>query len=367
MYMFTAGLADDVQGIANGAVNLIGNIGNIAGNKDALTWASEAKDFIDIKANQFKATGSLTPTGAIEDAQYAKEEEAFYEDWFKKSVLGSNEFFNKLYAEDPFAPYMDNQTAYAVLSGTFQSIGRLVPSIIATSAGQEEGLTGMAQTLSASYFYTTTYGQAMNEALNKGLSIQDANVYAKGSAMIETLTEQIGGFKFGEKIAGNITENFLNEALEEVISELATAGEKGETSGETLARVAMAGLSGGISGGLLAGGNIVANRQTLGVKYQTIEDVADILNTEIKDGDVDKFQNKLRLNLDEGINQLNKIVNKPEELAKNIKTLEQTPASSFIQYNKKLNKFELTKLGQQVYEDIGTKQEGKALSKKRNI
>ena len=122
------------------------------------------------------------------------------------------------------------------------------------------------------------------------MSIDDAQRYAAQIAVIETATEQIGGFTFTGGIGKNILSDMLNEGMEEIISELATSGEITNEDGTTeyerpqdfIERVLTAGFSGALSGGVMAGGQVWANANKYGTEFQNIEDVGSLLDLAVK-------------------------------------------------------------------------------------
>ena len=87
---------------------------------------------------------------------------------------------NIYYKNDIFAPYMQDDAflskAYEIIGGSAESIGRMGPAIAITALTGEMSATAKAfgALASSSYFYATTYGQSFNEAIEKGLSIEDA-------------------------------------------------------------------------------------------------------------------------------------------------------------------------------------------------
>jgi hypothetical protein len=366
LYMFASGLQDAVDGIQNGVVNFLGSAGNLVGISPE--WTEKAKLFI--RQNSDKAKNDLLSFGG----SYRNIDTHTF-DVTKDVIKWADDFFGSGYIKtDIFAPYMQDNAfiskAYEIFGGSAESIGRMIPAIAITALTKD--LSHTAQALgalaSSGYFYATTYGQSFNEAIEKGLSIEDAQRYASQVAVIETGTEQIGGFTFTGGIGKNIISDMLNEGMEEIIAELATSGEITNEDGTTeyerpqdfIERVLTAGFSGALSGGVMAGGNVWFNAQKYGTQFQTIEDVSSLLDLEVKKWGYEEVQAIISENLDLAVEGLNKTVAKkdknPKNFAKTKKALENSRASMFIEFNENSNKFELTELGQKMKTDIRAKQ-----------
>ena len=366
LYMLTSGAVDAANGIANGVLNFLGSASNLVGISPE--WTEEAKKFIREKTD--KGKDEFLSYGA----PYRNKDTHTF-DATKDFIEGSNDFFDNLYVKtDIFAPYMQDNAfiskAYEIIGGSAESIGRMAPAIAITALTGEMSATAKAfgALASSSYFYATTYGQSFNEAIEKGLSIEDAQLYAAQVAVIETATEQIGGFTFTGGIGKNILGDMLEEGMEEIISELGTSraitNEDGtpeyERPQDFIERVLTAGFSGALSGGVMAGGNVFFNAIKYGTQFQNIENVSSLLDLEVKKFGYEEVQATVSEGLDLAIEGLNKVKN-PKNKAKTIKTLENSRASMFIEFNEKSNKFELTELGKKIKTDIRAKQGGNTI------
>lgn len=367
LYMASSGLLDSAQGIANGALNFAGNLGGIAGITPE--WTNGAKEFINKSTYDTKAQILNFQYGRVDRSPSVlpnfREPEEHTFDITKDAIKGIDAFANNIYwKEDFFAPYMqDNpatKKAYEIYAGTLESIGRMIPSITITAltGGSSAGVLA-----SSGYFYATTYGQSFNEAINKGLTIEDANLYATQIAGIETLTEQIGGFTFSGGIGKDILSNVINEGIEEVIAEMATDGttfdEQGkpiyEKPSEILERVLTAGFTGALSGGIMSGGQIWYTASQKGTAYNYLDDIQKTIMKSVSKEGLDNVQKSITKSLDDGLEGLNKVKNK-KNLEKTKKYLSESQASLFIEFDNKTNQFVLTDFGKEIHSDIRARQ-----------
>ncbi|HPW96357.1 MAG TPA: hypothetical protein PK557_05250 [Paludibacteraceae bacterium] len=365
-YLFVSGLVDALQGLENATLNFLGNAGGMFGA--STEWSENLKEhsnkaFYDFKVNLLKSGSKndlMSSDFLPSDSPDRPENHTL--PFASDIISGVDDIASKMYwKDDIFAPYMqDNEAmskAHQLESGVSESIGRMIPSIALTylSGGSSIGILA-----SSSYFYATTYGQSFNEAIEKGVSIYDANQYATQIAMVETMTEQIGGFQFGSGIGSNIAESVVNEGMEEFIAEMATSqvtyDEEGkpiyESQDDLIERVLMATFSGAISGGLMTGGQIFGTKVYRGEVGKTADNLAKSVSLSIKQNGLDKVQSAVTNALDDAIESLNKTVNNEQSRKKSEKIISETEAQKYIEYSEKEKKFVLTDFGEQIKKDI---------------
>lgn len=193
---------------------------------------------------------------------------------------------------------------------TLESMGRMVPAIVAAYI---PGLSVEAATaISSSYFFASSFGMAFDEALVKGSSIKDAYNYAYGNAIIETMTEQIGGVQLGKILPTKIFMSAFEEGFEEAVSELMSAGlEHIIADGEPVnnedvwERVMFSAISGAASGAVFGGLGYIAGQQSTLGKTVTLE--KQVSQMYIEDGgDYKKTQKKFNENVTKTLDALNK-------------------------------------------------------------
>jgi|LSQX01.1.fsa_nt_gb hypothetical protein len=365
-YLFVSGLVDAVQGLENATLNFLANAGGMF--VASTEWSENLKKhsnkaFYDFKVNLLKPSSKndlMSSEFLPSDSSDRPENHTL--PFASDIISGVDDIASKMYLKDDiFAPYMqDNQVmskSHELMSGVLESVGRMIPSIALTylSGGSAIGILA-----SSSYFYATTYGQSFNEAIEKGVSIYDANQYATQIAMVETMTEQIGGFQFGSGIGSNVAESVLNEGMEEFIAEMATSqvtyDEEGkpiyESQEDLIERVLMATFSGAISGGLMTGGQIFGTKVYRGEVGKTADNLAKSVSLSIKQNGLDKVQSAVTNALDDAIESLNKTVNNEQSRKKSEKIISETEAQKYIEYSEKEKKFVLTDFGEQIKKDI---------------
>lgn len=186
----------------------------------------------------------------------------------------------KATGEALFQEKAGNHWAYNLQKPVFESIGRLMPSIIMGKMSKTAGAN--AKTLanaSKLWFAAGAAGSAFEEAITNKASLQDAYTYAFGNMALELGTEQLGGYVLGEGLRIKSPKDFFSsifsEGMEEAIAELGGRGlgyysnkdneiDTSESSKELIQRTAYAALVGSISGGIFAGGSMVGRLGTQG-------------------------------------------------------------------------------------------------------
>jgi len=191
--------------------------------------------------------------------------------WVKENIIGKATFKEELYER------AGNTKFYEISNSVFENIGRLIPVMLMSYMGKNANIPPtQLKTMSSLYFGSSVYGMSFEEALNNGASMNDAHTYAFGNMTLELLTEEIGGFRPGQKMDTSsfrsVFNNMKEEAFEEMVAEFAGGGlsyysnEDNEfeekTTPELVERVAFASLVGALSGGVMSGGGAVLNLST---------------------------------------------------------------------------------------------------------
>jgi hypothetical protein len=223
-------------------------------------------------------------------------------DFVNSVKIGVDKFIDSKIVQD-----ITGETKANELYGQYEWYGQLkgvTSSMAAVIAGRYIGKfisdPTLASAVSNSYFGVQVFGNSFAEARENGATMQDAYTYAYANAAIETLIENIGGYKPGGaktvlptdfnafirglKVVGR---SALEEGVEEVASEFATPGFdffsqplskqedfnfdrfKTETA---FKRVGMAFIAGALSGGIFGGSQYILNRNTLNEKINLFQD-----------------------------------------------------------------------------------------------
>lgn len=294
---------------------------------------------------------------------------------------------------------LGQNSAGEFFSGTMESIGRMIPSVVASYYGNS---TALASTASQIYFFSSSFGNGFSEAIARGATVEEAYTYGYGVAAVETLTEQIGGVKIGKLLPGGankvatsmfgkvlqhpvirVIKSGVSEGMEEVMSEAMSAGLESIISDEPvnnsdfMSRAMSAFLGGAISGGIFSGVGYYAHQKSTIGKVNS-------LNNEIKkiyegqNQDYGKAQQVFNQKVDGLLNSYNKdsvldnnifemvyedgnsVIDK-ESGKRNQETrlkakkdyLEKSGfASVLIEYNEKNQNFQLTKKGIEMTTDL---------------
>ena len=174
---------------------------------------------------------------------------------------------------------------FGFLSDISSSIGNILLTHQIGKIAAHYNLTApQIETLTSAYFASTVFGNAFQEAINNGASINDAYTYAVGNAALETAMENVGGItpsgllpkkvldsRIYKRMLGSsfnqILKSAISEGLEEVGSEFGSSGFQMYTNPDnTLERVdntdffesvGFAFLGGFVSGGFLSSGNVL--------------------------------------------------------------------------------------------------------------
>ncbi len=184
---------------------------------------------------------------ALIDARYADwakshlEKSVGYQNWFDKNITKKSADFLLGWGKSKADEIWGDQQFYQATSSVFESMGNILTMWGFTKLASKSGVftqTGI-QALSNTYFASSVFGSLWQDAINGGASYNDAFTYATGHAVLETLTEQIGGFTPGgsasasKKVFNNLRtkgwmgiikegiQNGLDEGFEELVSEFA--------------------------------------------------------------------------------------------------------------------------------------------------
>lgn len=253
------------------------------------------------------------------------------------------------------------------IGGTMESVGRMIPAIASTMFLGEGS--SIATAVSGGYFFASSFGSSFNDAIAKGVDIESAYTYAYSNAMIETLTEQIGGIKFGKMLPSDIIKSMLEEGMEEVYSELTSAGiesiiNDGDVdNSDIFSRGAYAFFGGALSSGIMTGGGKFIGKKSFKGKTESLHKE---VNKLYENGGKDYSKAQLKFNslLDstlKGYNKQNFLERnfleggktQEEAIGNKAKFLEEAGfASLLIEYNQENQTFQLTKQGQDMKNDL---------------
>lgn len=370
--------------------NEIGNFfnqgrGNILSLSDTSKEKSKTPDFSTFE-NRIDSKRSDDETNAINKKLIEEHTDQWARDmletsgkgsvWFKENI--GKRISQALQPQGFAIDYLGQNEVGEFLDGTFESMGRMIPSIVASYFGIPPIATQI-------YFYSSSFGMAFGEAIEKGSTIEEAMTYAYGVATIESLTEAIGGVEIGKLLpvgkGSNTFTKILSTAIaegsEEVMSELASGGLESILTGEIdnkdfVSRAVMSFIGGAISGGIFGVGG-----QLLYKGYDSNIDISEKTNTlyelirsEVSSNNIETSQKNIRRKVLSTLDSYNNNIENisSEELSSRQKLLKKSGvANLIIDYNKNTNRFELTSTGNDLSNNLkdyvdGT-QAGKSVDK----
>ena len=223
-------------------------------------------------------------------------------DFVNSVKLGVDKFIDSKLVQDLTGETKANEVYgqfewYQQLKGTVSSMGAVIASAY---IGKFISDPTLAAAVSNSYFGVQVFGNSFAEARENGATMQDAYTYAYANAAIESIIENIGGYKpggaknilptdFNAFIRGikTVVKSGVEEGVEEIASEFTTTGFdffsqplskqedfnfdrfKTET---TFKRIGLAFAAGFLSGGIFGGSRYVINRNTLNEKINLFQD-----------------------------------------------------------------------------------------------
>lgn len=179
---------------------------------------------------------------------------------------GWKENVSKWTGEDFFYERAGGNPLYQHVNTVSFSLGRLIPAFIMTKFAGGTGLSSkVMKTSSRAWFAGSVAGGAMEEALLKGASPEDAFSFALGSSANELFWAQVGGIRLGDPASmaiqtkRKLIRTAMIEAAEEAMIEKGYRGLRyysnpnneimtGESRNELWQRVFFAGSVGGLSG-----------------------------------------------------------------------------------------------------------------------
>ena len=390
-YIFADPAFSTGEGLIRGGLS-IGNVLGIIDNKEF----NKQLGFVDMTVADMRyktlygdKKDSLSPVSLIPNpAETKRMEEAISEhdydwsedwargvaistNWTKKNIIEPILKINPLFLGAGYAMDELGMTKWGEFAtSTAESMGRMIPAVAAQ-------LFNVPPAVIQLYFYSSTFGGAFSDAIEKGADVRSAYDYAYSVAAVETMTEQIGGVKLGKILPSNILKAAIEEGSEELISELMSAGIEHIISGEEatnediIERGIFATLGGAISGGVFAGaGQYIQNRTVQGSNINLHNEIVSIHKE--NNGDYAKTEKKLRKIFNQVLrsyNSENRILNNyfdkngstPEQRLEAKKKFlnEQIIAKHLIEYNEKTGEFQLTKQAQDILDDLKGYMDGK--------
>lgn len=258
------------------------------------------------------------------------------------------------------------------------SVSRMVPAAILSKGvgaftsklGVPSSVAGnMAGLVGKSYMFSSIAASSFEEAITNGASMNEAWSYSLGMAYAELLTEQIGGFKFGEKISGNVISNIFSEGFEEVIMEFADRGLKSivtknyemaeESRTDILTRAAFSFIVGGFAGGFFSIPGLVKTLQSVGYKAGKLDST---IENAIKGDKTGNFQKDLAKQVKEVEKAFN---NEKITLEQKLEVYEGLQfINEMFNYDEASGTFSLTEVGQKIKEgNIEAKQGNNVITK----
>ncbi len=199
--------------------------------------------------------GSIFKTDAIFNSQEKNQQivdDRYYqgvENYIKESVNVQNFIDEKIIAptvgfvfgggKNKAMEFFGEETWYQAISSSAESIGNIL-AMWAVGGIAKKVLGPMAtpaniKAVGTTYFFSSTFAKSYQEAINNGTGLNDAFTYATGQAMMESVLEELGGFKPGEDPKGvfkwlqekgitGVLQNAAEEGIEELLSEFGGTG-----------------------------------------------------------------------------------------------------------------------------------------------
>lgn len=361
-YLFTDLGASFLEGVGAGAVGAVADAGALFGL--GTKWAYDPstgfipqmnKNMNRLRVNVLEGENILTNSNLNEeyrstyndeyvsqsdkqklDARWQTEEidgnkhEEFREDTFqmlKEAVNRTSywkEIVNGITLKNKIQEEAGDTKLNKFIEPVFESIGRLIPSIVLGKMASTGGVHSQALATSAkAWFASSVYGQSFEEAVKNGASMQDAYTYAFGNMALELATEQMFGLKLGSGKIGSLTSSVMGEAIEEAVAEVGARGlgyynnkenqiNTQESVAELRARVQYAAVVGAISGGIFKVGSGVYGRIEGSTTQGKINNYKDALAQDINEKGTDKTKS----NLIKTVSALEKTMHGDNETAK---------------------------------------------------
>ena len=218
----------DIKDIANGNNKIINTLkdnnknGLQKGVDIGLDVISNAKDKLDINhvSDYTKLSGKLLP-GADREVLKANQ------------VVSAPSEKYKEYIKDK---YSNNSKATEFVGNAFESVGNMVPSITASMITKDPNI-------SLAMMGASVKGQATQEALNNGLSLEKATQIGDAKALVEVATEKLsGGAKiFGKGSVDDLADDLIKKGAKSKVGRFVMKqlfNSAGEIAEEEIANVA---------------------------------------------------------------------------------------------------------------------------------
>lgn len=335
--------------------------------------------------------------------------DANFDDTFRASIdkrvqissqrrQGIDDFFSNNYLDDLIAQGGSWGKVGEFTRGVGQSVGRILPSIALTYFGgaavkalklnpAAASVFSKAIKFSASsYFASSVFGSAMEDAIKNGASLNDAFTFATGSALSEMAVENYSGIVLGEAIDvknfSSLLKQMMSEGAEEFVAEFGSRGlsryrgyvdkETGkdirqESSKEYFSRLFSSTLSGAASSFVLGGVSLAGSRLTATGRGRT---TAETLMQNISELGKENFANLSAKRIQKTLQDLNDtkggVFGLNEQQKK--KLFEENPILQRVIARKEEDgkvKYELTEAGKRIVEekDVSAFQGKKAITK----
>jgi len=291
-------------------------------------WAVDATQQLvanNARSSYFRLTGETDPLEGGDQDRDALENYAKYSTYIQESYseeyvqqlnlindikknsdkLINNELVRTILGKDMADIIFADNELYQGIIGVVQSMAAVLTSRLIAKLIPGSGGAALGQL----FFGMQVLGNSFSEAMDNGANIRDAWTYATTIAMVETLIEQLGGFKPGGSGLPKITDfdavlrffkvvvkNAVEEGLEEIASETITPAfdiynlspdiqmdpeqlKRLQMEG-TVKRLLVAFASGAVSGGIFGGVQYLRNRNTLNERINLWEEAQKIKVTE---------------------------------------------------------------------------------------
>lgn len=270
-------VAQTIQGVANAGVGVVADVGGAFGADTKWAYGEDgALAQIDkaVKSKQAELIGREEGKSDKEIVDSRWSDRGYSNNvietmtkgfegtqWFEDNVV------NKITFKEQFDEQYQNNPGFQQALGAVESVARIIPAIMITKAGKGAGWSPQTtQALSTGYFGSSVFGESFTEAIRNGTSMDDAYTYAMGSASLELMLEQFGGFNFTSQMSESILKNVMEEAIEEAVAEFGARGVgytstpdhviEQESAKEIWKRVGFSAVVGGLAGGAMGAGNL---------------------------------------------------------------------------------------------------------------
>lgn len=377
MNMVAKGFEDSFKSLVTAGGTLVSNVGVMFGAET--DWAEpflQAVDNLHLPAFGEQERLQQQKGGYTLESREKKEIKHEVEEWAEKSIIEVNNALSKAKIKnDWFARTLWDDNVYQIYSGIIDGVVGMLPVMAMNFYGVP-----FSHVVAGAYFAATTYGNSVEEALNRGASVEDALSYGTGMAVRQAITQTIFGtlsFGSGQPSANlgiHILQRTLKYAGRSVVTSLMNSpiqyDEEGnriyETRQELLTRTAFQAMIGSGVGavlGLLEYGMFWGKvKERYGVKPkhgQAFLDMEELLRQEwskMTPEERQEFQKTFKQGLDDVLNNLNEaqkeggVLN--DDMANTLMSkLDKTILGMMIERTKG-GEFVLNFRGEQLYENL---------------